>query len=186
MSGGSSDDGVLAIGHTDAEGRAVLDLVENQGAAAPFNPSKAVERFVATMKRYDVSRVTGDRYAGETFRVQFADAGIRYTVATEPKSALYEALEPVLNAGGVVLLDVATLGQQLLGLAWRGGRIDHQAGEHDDDANAVAGVVRLLSAGRDMAATAALTSWALSENLSDDNTRHQESPMVVSDGCPRP
>jgi hypothetical protein len=37
-----------------------------------------------------------------------------------------------------VLLDVATLEQQLLGLAWRGGRIDHQAGEHDDYANAVA------------------------------------------------
>jgi hypothetical protein len=45
-----------------------------------------------------------------------------------------------------VLLDVATLEQQLLGLVWRGGRIDHQSGEHDDFANACAGVVSMLTA----------------------------------------
>jgi hypothetical protein len=45
--------------------------------------------------------------------------------------------------------------------------------------------VRLLSSGRDIAA-AAMTAWALSENVSDDNSRHLESPMVASDGCPRP
>jgi len=31
--------------------------------------------------------------------------------------------------------------QQLLGLVWRGARIDHQNGENDDWANAVAGAV---------------------------------------------
>jgi len=146
MSGGSSDDAVLAIGHTGIDGRVVLDLVQDQGAAVPFNPNKAVERFVRTLKDYGIAHVTGDRYAGETFRAQFAERGIRYTVAAETKSALYEALEPVVNASGVVLLDVATLEQQLLGLVWRGGKIDHQHGEHDDFSNAVAGVVRLLSA----------------------------------------
>jgi hypothetical protein len=145
MSGGSSDDAVLAIGHVERDGRRVLDLVQNQGAAVPFNPNKAVERFVRTLKEYGVSHVMGDRYAGETFRSQFIEAGIGYTVATEPKSALYEALEPVVNAGGVVLLDVPTIESQLLGLVWRGGRIDHQPGEHDDFANAVAGVCAALA-----------------------------------------
>ena len=37
-----------------------------------------------------------------------------------------------------------TLEQQLLGLVWRGGKIDHPPGEHDDLANAVAGVLHLL------------------------------------------
>jgi hypothetical protein len=184
MSGGSSDDAVLAIGHTDSDGRAILDLVANQGAPVPFNPNKAVERFTATLKRYGVMRVTGDRYAGETFRAQFREAGIAYTVATEPKSALYEALEPLLNSGGVVLLDVPTLEQQLLGLVWRGARIDHQPGEHDDFANALAGVVRLLASGIGLAAAAQVTRWALT--VGADDPRWPESMAIESDGCPRP
>ena len=46
-----------------------------------------------------------------------------------------------MNAGEVELLDVAKLQEQLLGLVWRGSRIDHQSGEHDDFANAAAGAV---------------------------------------------
>ena len=185
MSGGSSDDAVLAIGHSGLDGRAVVDLVQDQGAAVPFNPNKAVERFVRTLLDYRVAHVTGDRYAGETFRAQFADRGIRYAVATDAKSALYEALEPIVNAGGVVLLDVPLLEQQLLGLVWRGGKIDHQHGEHDDFANAVAGVVRLLSAGRDLAKAAKVARWALTVGA-DEPRQWPAGLQMASDGCPRP
>ena len=65
--------------------------------------------------------------------------------ARVPKSDLYDALEPLLNARQVVLLDVPELESQLLGLVWRGGKIDHPSGEHDDYANAVAGVVSLVA-----------------------------------------
>jgi hypothetical protein len=58
---------------------------------------------------------------------------------------LYEAFEPALNARAVVLLDVPVLEQQLLGLVWRGGKIDHPGGEHDDWANACVGVAVRLS-----------------------------------------
>jgi hypothetical protein len=54
---------------------------------------------------------------------------------------LYEALEPRLNSHRVVLLDVPMLEQQLLGLVWRGGKITHQSGEHDDWSCALAGFV---------------------------------------------
>jgi len=50
-------------------------------------------------------------------------------------------LEVLLNAGEVELLDVAVLQEQLLTLIWRGNRIDHQPGDHDDYANAAAGVI---------------------------------------------
>lgn len=183
MSGGSSDSAVLAIGHRDPDTRVVLDLVQDQGAAVPFNPNKAVERFVRTLQEYGVARVTGDRYAGETFRAQFAEAGITYTVATAPKSQLYEGLEPLLNSGAVRLLDVPILEQQLLGLMWRGGKIDHQSGEHDDHANAVAGVARLLSSGKTDAQAAAFTRMCLA--LMDDDEPRAAFPMA-SDGCPRP
>lgn len=143
MSGGSSDDAVLAIGHVD-DGRAVLDRLVDQGAPAPFDPNKAVTRFAAVLAEFGLSSVTGDAYAGQTFRVQFEAAGIAYQVCDKTRSALYEALEPKLNARALVLVDVPLLEQQLLGLVWRGGKIDHPAGEHDDYANAAAGVVDAL------------------------------------------
>ena len=54
-------------------------------------------------------------------------------------------MEPSLNAREVVLLDAPLVEQQLLGLVWHGGKIDHPGGEHDDWANAVAGVVALMA-----------------------------------------
>jgi hypothetical protein len=141
MSGGSHDDAVLGIAHRDADGRAVLDTVVDQGQHPPFDPNKTVERFVRVLRDYRVSRVTGDRYAGLTFASQFTANAIAYDVAKHTTSELYEALEPRLNSHRVVLLDVLMLEQQLLGLIWRGGKIDHQSGEHDDFATAAAGVV---------------------------------------------
>lgn len=143
MSGGSNDDACLGIVHKDAEGRAVLDCVMNQGQRPPFDPYKAVERFAATLKKYKVFTITGDRFAGNTFQAAFESKGISYQMSELTKSKLYEALEPKLNAGEVVFLDIPVLEQQLLGLVWRGGKIDHPIGEHDDFSNAAAGVIHL-------------------------------------------
>jgi hypothetical protein len=52
MSGGSSDDATLAIAHKDANGRAVLDLVIDQGQRPPFDPRKAVARFANVLNEY--------------------------------------------------------------------------------------------------------------------------------------
>jgi hypothetical protein len=141
MSGGSHDDAVLAIAHCDADGRAVLDCVVNQGPPPPFDPRRAVEKFVTVLREYRVYTVVGDAYAGETFRADFERHGIGYERAGVNKTKLYEALEPILNGHGAVLLDSPLVEQQLLGLVWRGGRIDHQPGEHDDWANAAAGAL---------------------------------------------
>lgn len=143
-SGGSNDDAVGAIGHVDADGRAVVDLVVNQGPPPPFDPLAAVPRFAARCSEYGVTQVSGDKYAGLTFVAAFEAAGMHYEVATRTASQLYEALEPALNAGRVILPDVSALEQQLLGLAWRGNKIDHLGGEHDDFSNAVAGLVHDL------------------------------------------
>jgi len=145
MSGGSSDDATLAIAHKDSEGRIVVDLVMNQGQPPPFDPRAAVARFAAVLKEWGLSTVQGDKFAGETFLKDFERHHIDYRVSKQSKSDMYEALEPVLNAREVLLPDVSTLEQQLLSLVWRGNKIDHASGEHDDWANAVAGVVTRLS-----------------------------------------
>lgn len=145
MSGGSSDDACLAIAHGEPD-MVVLDRVVNQGAAVPFDPREAVTRFAALLKDYRLTVVTGDKYAGETFVRDFQRHGIRYVTASKPKSDLYDDLEPRLNGHRVRLLDVPVLEQQLLGLAWRGGRIDHAPGEHDDWANAAVGACMAVAA----------------------------------------
>jgi hypothetical protein len=144
MSGGSSDDAVLGIAHKDESAqRAVLDALVSQTGAPPFNPRHAVQKFVGVLKDYRVHRVVGDAYAGQTFRQDFEAAGVGYEVSEHTKSAIYEAFEPKLNAYEVELLDHGKLQEQLLTLVWRGVKIDHLPGDHDDFANAAAGALML-------------------------------------------
>lgn len=146
MSGGGADDSTLAIGHLNEESKTILDLLLDQGPRGngTFDPNRAVTRFAEAMKQYRCAVVTGDRYAGEWPRKAFEAHGITYEVSAQNRSQLYANLEPLLNAGTVELLDEPSLMAQLIGLIRKGEKIDHPAGEHDDRANAVAGVVSLL------------------------------------------
>ena len=147
MSGGSSDDAVLAIAHKAKDRNlVVLDLVVSQTGKAPFNPRHAVKKFAGIVKSYGCSTVVGDAYAGETFRADFSEHDINYRRCSRSKSELYEQIEPKLNAREIELLDIPKLQEQLLTLVWRGTRIDHLAGDHDDFANAAVGA--LIEAGR--------------------------------------
>jgi hypothetical protein len=144
MSGGSSDDAVLGIAYADPESkRAVLACLVGQTGAPPFNPRDAVRKFAGVLKEYGLSRVTGDAYAGQTFRADFVNHGIQYETCKVPKSDIYEALEPRLNAGEVELLDIPKLTEQLMTLVYRGSKIDHIVGDHDDWANGAAGAIWL-------------------------------------------
>jgi hypothetical protein len=146
MSGGSSDDAVLAIAHKDERSRVVIDLVEKQAGGVPFNPRHAINKFVGILREYKIASVSGDAYAGETFRRDFEERSITYRKCELDKTELYEALEPKLNAGEVELPDLPTLTEQLLCLVQRGARIDHENGSHDDWANGCAGAVWAASA----------------------------------------
>jgi hypothetical protein len=116
----------------------------NQGQPAPFDPNAAAAKFARTIREQGGYRVLGDAFAGTTFRWIFQREGVMYEVSEKNKSELYEAMEPLLNAKQVVLPDVSILEQQLLGLRWRGNKIDHEGGEHDDWANCAAGIVAAL------------------------------------------
>jgi phage terminase large subunit-like protein len=140
MSGGSLDDAALGVSHYDPESqRTILDSVMSQAGGTPFNPRDAVRKFVSELGRYGLSKVTGDAYAGQTFRRDFEDAGIVYEVSRRTKAEIYDEFEPRLNAGEIELLDMPKLTEQLLTLVIRGNKIDHQPGDHDDWANAACG-----------------------------------------------
>jgi Terminase large subunit, T4likevirus-type, N-terminal len=147
-SGGSSDAMTLAIGHRQDD-VVVIDAVRER--RPPFSPDDVVAEFSALMKSYRITKVHGDRYAGEWPRERFRDRDIGYEPAEKPKSDLYRDLLPLINAKRLDLLDDKKLQAQLCGLERRTSRagkdsIDHMPGSHDDVANAVAGCASLLAA----------------------------------------
>ena len=105
-----------------------------------------MEEFAKLLHSYRTTLVYGDRYAGEWCREVFRRHSINYEPADRPKSDLYRDLLPLINSGGVDLLDHDKMLHQLVSLerrTARGGKdsIDHPRGAHDDVANAVAGAV---------------------------------------------
>jgi hypothetical protein len=137
----------LAIGHFEYNREtAVVDLIRE--VRPPFSPEAVVAEFASTMKTYRLDNCSGDHYAGEWAVEQFGKYGITYKPADKPKSELYGDLLPLINSRRIDLIDSPKLVNQLLGLkrrTARGGKnsIDHAPGQHDDIANAVAGVAQL-------------------------------------------
>ena len=147
-SGGSADSMTLAVAHKEGE-IAVLDLLRE--IRPPFSPEGVVTEFADALKRYKINKVSGDRYAGEWPREQFAKHGLKYEPSKDPKGALYLNLLPQINSARVRLLGSQRLVRQLMGLERnikRGGKdsIDHARGAHDDLANACAGALLAATA----------------------------------------
>ncbi len=148
-SGGSNDSMTLCISHVEAD-RALVDVLRE--IRAPFSPDSAVHEFSQTLSAYHITRVQGDRYGGLWPAERFHTRGIRYEAADKPASQLFVEMLPLLNAGGVGLLDHRRSIDQLIGLERRTsfgtGRdsVGHPPGAHDDLAVAIAGALLLAKA----------------------------------------
>ena len=150
-SGGTSDSFTLAVSHKDGE-RIMIDAIRE--VKPPFSPDGVIDEFANLLKTYRITRVVGDRYAGEFPRELFRRHGIQYRCAQKPESDLYRDLLPLLNSGRIVLPRSDRLVNQICGLERRTARsgrdsIDHGPGSHDDLANCVAGAADLIAARRE-------------------------------------
>jgi hypothetical protein len=150
-SGGVSDSMTLAVAHLQNGDVCVLDAILE--VRPPFDPTNAVEQCTALLKRFGITRVVGDRYAGEWPKARFAEHGIVFEQSAKPKSDIYHDLLPLLNAKRVELLEHPRLSSQLVGLERRTARsgkdsIDHSPGGHDDLVNVAAGVLVSLDLDR--------------------------------------
>lgn len=119
----------------------------------PFSPAEVVREASAILASYGVFEVVGDRYAGDWPTERFAECGVSYVHAPEPKSGLYLAALPSFTAREVELIDHPRLARQLIALERRTSRagrdtIDHPPRGHDDCANAVCGVIAVACAAR--------------------------------------
>jgi hypothetical protein len=156
---------------------------------------------VALSRSYRVGAVTGDRYAGEWPREQFRKLEVSYELSARTKSDCYRDFLPLVNSRQVDLLDHPRAIAQLCSLerrTARGGRdsIDHPPTQHDDVANAVAGLVVHLGSAVDHTnldwicgpddADAGLTPRALSMAEKQAFAREQMYAYCMSDGGRRP
>jgi hypothetical protein len=145
-SGGRQDAFTLAIGHVEGQDK-IIDVLK--GKPAPCDPHEAVKEFADVLTEYGVRTVTVDRYAGDWVVKAFEAQGITAQVCSKVKSDIYLEAEPAFTQGAVELPQHKTLLKELRQLerVRRSGkdRVDHPPRLHDDYANAVAGVLYLLT-----------------------------------------
>ena len=140
------------MGNSDRRSLTLMCLACNVGSRLTMRDFILNKLLVETRPSYRVSRVTGDRYAGEFPRELFRKHGIAYDLAKQTKSELFRDLLPLLNSGRIVLPRNDRLQGQIVGLERRTsavGRdtISHPDRGHDDVANAVAGAAALSKFG---------------------------------------
>jgi len=179
-SGGSSNSMTLAIAHKEGE-VTVLDAVRER--KPPFSPVDVISEFVPLLKSYQITEIQGDKYAGEFPRELFRARGITYDASAWPKSDLYRDMLAAINSRGIALLDDAELINQLCSLerrTTRGGRdwIDHAPNAQDDLANAVAGVVAMLTTASGYDTT---MSWLGESDANADSTDFGRSSLSLWD-----
>ena len=150
-SGGSKDPMTLCIGHREGEnGRVVIDVIRE--VQPQFSLDDVVRDFSNLMKRYGVTRCTGDHYAGQWVVSAFNKEHVEYKHSEKTTSELFGELLPQLNTRGVLLLDNKRAIDQITSLQRKispGGRdiISHidRSWAHDDVACVVAGVCFMAS-----------------------------------------
>ena len=146
-SAGASDAMTLAIAHYERNRETiVIDAVRE--IVPPFSPEATVFEFATLLKKYHVSKLVGDRFAGQWVVEQFSKATIRFDHSEKVKSELFLDLLALVNSGRIDLLDHPKLVTQLTSLERRPGHsgkdiIDHPVGAHDDIANVIAGCASL-------------------------------------------
>jgi hypothetical protein len=156
-SGGGKDAFTFAVVHVEGEGearRVVQDVMRGWGRVGGRAPDLAgvVREIAEVCRRYGVTEVAGDRYAGAWVRQAFQEAGLAYREAEMDKARAYLEAEPFFAQGRVGVLDHPTLVRELKTLERRpraGGRtlVDHPRGGHDDHANALCLAVARAIAG---------------------------------------
>jgi len=148
-SGGRADAFTLAIGYQDHQTRKFRTALL-KGWKPPFDPETVVNEISEVLGRYRVSSVTGDRYAAAWVSSAFEKCGIEYISSTKNKSEIFLQSEGYFNTHRVEIPDDEQLYTELTNLERRTGRsgrdsVDHPPRGNDDYANAVCGLISLLS-----------------------------------------
>ena len=148
-SGGSSsgDAYTLCIAHKEGE-RYIIDVI--RGRTGPFDPVAVTQEYAELCRQYRINSVTGDNYAKEWVQGAWRGTNIHYIKAEQPAWQLYLEGQPWFNRGLVEIPDDPILIRELRLLERHPGNlgrevVTHPRGAHDDRANSLFGVLRVLS-----------------------------------------
>jgi hypothetical protein len=116
----------------------------------PFDPLAVIAALAGHLLRWNISTVIGDAYAGGFIPSAFGRHRITYVPSKLSASELYLAAMTAFTSGTVALLDKADVIDQLVNLRRKIGQagsesVQHMRGQHDDLANAVCGLIHLLT-----------------------------------------
>lgn len=150
-SSGRQDSFTMSLGFQDAYSQQIV-VARYEERTAPCDVTKVVEEYAAILKAYGLHRATSDRHAAGWVESAFKKHGIQIDFTSKTKSELYLEFGGLLATGRLWVPFSERLRQQFLGLERRlekSGleRVDHcpYSGPGDDVANAVAGLVTLIS-----------------------------------------
>jgi hypothetical protein len=150
-SGSGSDATAMCIGHCakDAD-RDVIVIDCLRQSRPPFNPHDVIAGIASILQNWGIREVTGDNYAGNFVPAAFAKHSITYRPAKLSASDLYIAALPAFTSGSLALLDLDDVVSQLVNLRRKIGQagketVLHMRGQHDDGANALCGLIHILT-----------------------------------------
>jgi len=171
-SGGKSDSFCCALSHQDKETKKiVLDVLRE--ARPPFRPESIVKEYSELLKKYGVTSIKSDSYAGEWVVSAFSNHSITVEKASMNKSDYYLNALPLFNNSSVRILDQERLKNQLMSLErkTRSGssdRVDNFHG-HDDAANVCCAVL-VESQKKEKKAGAGVSDVGINDIWGDDDT----------------
>jgi len=150
-SGTGTDSFACCIGHEARDSDrdvCVIDLLIAQ--KPPFDPYVCTAALAEHLKRWGISTVMGDNWAGGFPVSAFAKNGITYQACPLSASELYLHSLPAWTSGTVAMLDNPRAIDELTSLrrkVGQGGKehVIHMRGHHDDLANTIAGVIYRLT-----------------------------------------
>jgi len=189
-SGGRQDSMTLAVAHREKSGKVVLDVLRER--RPPFKPQAVVEEYANVLKSFDIHSAGSDHYAGEWVTEAFSKCGITIENSELSSSQLYLELLPVLNNGGIELLDSKRLASQLAGLERRprsGGRdlITHYPGGHDDLGAVLAGVVvRVMNEENYLRSEPPSLGFAVEELTEEEKLKRQDYDWLLGRPSKKP
>ncbi|MBB3231064.1 hypothetical protein [Halomonas stenophila] len=139
----NADEFTLAIGHHE-DGVLVIDRVD----AARGVPAEITERFAGILSEYGVKRINLDRFAGSWPSDEFEKHGIKCEHSPKTRSELYIDSLQAITSGRVEFPPDEKMIRQWQNLERRTARsgretVDHPPGQHEDRANAAAGLIAL-------------------------------------------
>lgn len=175
--GGGKDSYSIGIGHLE-HGKVIIDLVRSQ--RPKFNPDEVTSQYCDLVKDYGINKVYGDKFSGDWASNSWASKNINYERSEKTKSELYLEAESPFNTEIVDLPDKELPISQLKNLIRKtrsGGKdsVDTDSGQPEDEANAIAGVIWLLTGGKESGGAVGIPNVGISDIWSLDEPSISEA-----------